>query len=136
MLITVAIAAANFTACKTSKTAASSKTKVEKSAISDALMRMLGGGWEMVGVTMDGKTLPLPTKEQAEISFNKDKMMLSALGRKESTPFMITKNKDIVAAENPTDRPMHIASLTRTDLVLTFNGSNGKPIEMTFLHKN
>ncbi len=128
--ISLFIIALFFAACGGSKTA----TTYKPSGVSASMVRLLTGTWEVVGMTVDGKSVALPPKQTAEISFKDGKMLLSALGKKENTPFTV-KDKMIVNPANLTERPLQIASITRTDLVLNFVSSTGKPVEMVFLHK-
>jgi hypothetical protein len=117
-------------ACSGSKTASTYKP----TGVSAAMIRLLSGTWEVVGMTVDGKSVSMPPKQAAEISFKDGKMLLTALGKKESSPFTV-KDKMIVNPANLTERPLQIASITRTDLVLNFVSNTGKPVEVVFLHK-
>ncbi len=119
-----------ISACGGAKTGSS----YTPTGVSAAMIRLLTGSWEVVGMSVDGKVVTLPPKQSAEISFKDGKMMLNALGKKEGTPFTV-KDKMIVNPANMTDRPMQIASISRTDLVLNFTSSTGKPVELVCLHK-
>ena len=123
-----------FAACTGGKSTAATTKKYVPVGVSAAMMHLLNGSWEVVGITMDGKTVTLPTKDDATIAFAKDKMTLAALGKKESATFTV-KDKMIICPDKPAERPLRIASVTRTDLVLNFTASNGKPVEMVFLRK-
>jgi hypothetical protein len=122
------------TACTGGKGTAAADKKYVPVGVSAAMMRLLNGSWEVVGITMDGKPVTLPAKGNTDIAFAKDKMTLAALGKKESATFTV-KDKMIICPDKPAERPLRIASVTRTDLVLNFTASNGKPVEMVFLRK-
>lgn len=119
-----------LTACGGAKTASTYKP----TGVSAAMIRLLTGGWEVVAMSIDGKPVTTPPKETAEISFKDGKMLLVALGKKESTPFTV-KDKMIVNPVKMTERPLQITYLTRTDLILNFVSTTGKKVEMVFLHK-
>ncbi len=119
-----------FAACGGAKTGSS----YTPTGVSAAMIRLLTGSWEVVGMSVEGKSVSLPPKQSAEISFKDGKMMLNVLGKKESTPFTV-KDKMIVNPANMAERPMQIASISRTDLILNFTSSVGKPVELVCLHK-
>jgi hypothetical protein len=99
------------------------------------MMKMLTGSWEAVGLSVNNKTIVLGANEASELVFKNDKMLLNALGKKELTTYSV-KDKMIINPAKPTERPMKIVSITRTELNLNFTATDGQLVDMTFLRKN
>jgi hypothetical protein len=118
------------TGCTGGKTAAYKPTGVSLS-----MMKLLTGSWEAVGLTVNNKTVALPANSSNELWFKNDKMMLSALGKKETSLYSV-KDKMIINPLKPTERPMKIVSINRNELNLTFTAMDGQVVDMTFLRKN
>ena len=104
LLVNAFMCMAFLVSCGGSKTA----SNYTPTGVSAAMIRLLTGSWEAVGMTVDGKSVTLPAKQTADISFKDGKMQLAALGKKESTPFTV-KDKMIVNPTNLTERPLQIA---------------------------
>jgi hypothetical protein len=112
------------------------KSSVYKATgVSAAMMKMLTGSWEAVGISVNNKTLVLGANDTNELIFKNDKMLLKALGKQELSPYSV-KDKMIINPLKPTERPMKIVSINRTELNLNFVASDGQVVDMTFLRKN
>lgn len=114
----------------------SGKASVYKpTGVSAAMMKMLTGSWEAVGLSVNNKTVVLGATETSELVFKNDKMLLKAVGKKELTTYSV-KDKMIINPAKPTERPIKIVSITRTELNLMFTATDGQVVDMTFLRKN